>query len=183
VPLNHGHMLKFHSFPGVDVVKGALKAGRTSRGGSTDEGYQAGDFLRGLGYAMSETTKSAAQKRREERKTGHEGDETLIDFAVGATAATGEYISENKAKLGGAGAAGVGMVVGTMVAGPLGGVVGGILSGATTNKAIDTFDKKYGKQSSSQGKSYSYKQKNEQSTHCYLPSTGLTSIFNPLLIN
>ena len=131
------------SFIGVDAVKGALKAGRASRGGFADEGYQAGDFIRGLGFAMSETTKMAAQKRRAERNAGREGDETLLDFAVGATSNTAKYISENKAKLGGAGAAGVGMVAGMAVAGPIGGIVGGILAGATANKTIDKLDQAY----------------------------------------
>jgi hypothetical protein len=102
-----------------------------------------------LGYSISETSKSAAAKRRLRSRKGHHGDENLLDFAVGATAGTAEYVGENKAKLGGAGATGVGMVVGTMVGGPVGGIAGGILVGAATSKTIEGLERRFHKKTSS----------------------------------
>jgi hypothetical protein len=134
---------------GVDGVKGGLQAGKKARGAGADEKYRPGDFARGWGYTISETTKSAAAKRRLKSGKGHDGDRNLLDFAVGATASTAEYVGENKAKLGGAGAAGVGMVVGTMVAGPVGGIAGGILMGAGASKSIEGLERRFDEKSSS----------------------------------
>ena len=134
---------------GVDGLKGGLLAGKRARGAGADEKYRCGDLARGLGYSISETTKSAAAKRRLKSGKGHHGDGNLLDFAVGATAGTAEYVGENKAKLGGTGAAGVGMVLGTMVAGPVGGISGGILAGAATSKAIEGLERRFDKKSAS----------------------------------
>mmetsp|Transcript_18144 Transcript_18144/g.28054 ORF Transcript_18144/g.28054 Transcript_18144/m.28054 type:complete len:347 (-) Transcript_18144:229-1269(-) len=139
---------------GVDGVFGALKAGRKSRGGADDESYEAGDFIRGLGYNITEATKAGGAKRKTKNSvsssavTADEDKGSLADFAVGATSGAIEYADKNKARLGGAGAAGVGMVVGTMLGGPIGGIAGGVFAGAATGKTIEGLEKKFTKCSS-----------------------------------
>eukprot|EP00978_Attheya_sp_CCMP212_P013083 scaffold32689_cov46-Attheya_sp.AAC.4 len=64
---------------GADGLLGAIQAGKESRGG---DGYKPGDFVRGLGYTIVKTTKSAGEKRRA-KKDGKGAEDHLGDFAVG----------------------------------------------------------------------------------------------------
>jgi len=64
---------------GADGLLGAIQAGKESRGG---DGYKPGDFVRGLGYKIEKTTKSAGEKRRA-KKDGKGSEDHLGDFAVG----------------------------------------------------------------------------------------------------
>ena len=56
--------------------------------------------MRGLVQAAGEATKDGAAKR------GKDGNGNIIDWTVGATANTTEYVVENKNRLGAAGAGG-----------------------------------------------------------------------------
>lgn len=52
------------------------------------------------------------------------GDGNIIDWAVGATKGTADYVVQNKAKLGAAGAGGGGFLAGMALGGPVGAVIG-----------------------------------------------------------
>ncbi|EED90953.1 predicted protein [Thalassiosira pseudonana CCMP1335] len=103
----------------VDVVKGAVNAGKRNRKVDESAGYRPGDFLRGVFYAAGEATRDGAIKRGKNVDEGN-----LIDWAVGATSGTSNYISDNKVKLGGATSGGVGFLYGMVLGGPVGAVVG-----------------------------------------------------------
>eukprot|EP00984_Skeletonema_dohrnii_P031810 scaffold24810_cov85-Skeletonema_dohrnii-CCMP3373.AAC.2 len=64
----------------------------------------------------------------------------VIDWAVGATTTTTEYVGENKTRLGGAAAGGGGFIVGMALGGPLGAVIGGLVATAATGKTLETID-------------------------------------------
>jgi len=134
---------------GADGVQNSLDAGKKSR---SADSYKPGDFFRGIGYTVTQTTKEAGEKRRA-KHDGKGADDHLGDFAVGAAHGTVGYVDNNKVKLGGATAAGVGCVVGTMFGGPLCGIVGGIVLGAGTAKTIELLDKEFGKRKSSDDES------------------------------
>eukprot|EP00978_Attheya_sp_CCMP212_P041367 scaffold236278_cov43-Attheya_sp.AAC.1 len=136
---------------GADGVQNTLNAGKKSR---SADSYKPGDFFRGIGYTVSQTTKETGEKRRA-KHDGTGADDNLGDFAVGAAYGTVGYVDNNKVKLGGATAAGVGCVVGTMLGGPLTGIVGGIILGAATAKTIEVLDEKIGKRKSSEDESSS----------------------------
>lgn len=134
---------------GVDGVIGALEAGKKSRGGKGDEGYQAGDFIRGLGFSIQTAAKTGGDKRRAKSGQSQSGDtDNLADFAVGMTSGAVDYADKNKARLGAAGMSGAGAIVGTILGGPVGGIIGGVLTGAVTGKTIEGLEKKYDKRSS-----------------------------------
>ena len=78
---------------------------------------------------------------------GKTKDETpdVVDWAVGATENTKRYASDNKSRLGAAGAGGAAMIDGTMLAGPIGGVVAGIATQVVAGKAIEKVEAKLGK--------------------------------------
>lgn len=99
----------------VDGVKGAVRAGKTSRNAENGATYRPGDLMRGLVYSVGAATRTGAVKR------GRVGKGSIInvvpDFFVGVTADTEEYIGENKSKLGAATAGGISTVAATLVAG------------------------------------------------------------------
>ena len=68
-----------------------------------------------------------------------------MDWAVGASAGVGEYADENKARLGGAGAAAAGFAYGMILGGPLGGITGAMVAGAGTTATIDALDGMFSK--------------------------------------
>ena len=100
----------------VDSVKGAVAAGKRSRRVDEGDRWKPGDGIRGIIYSAGEATKSGALKRGNEGKKGNVVG-GVTDFAVGVGSATGNYVGDNKSKLGAATGAGVGMLVGTMVGG------------------------------------------------------------------
>jgi hypothetical protein len=113
-----------------DGVKGAINAGKSTRGAATDDGYKFGDISRGIISGMSSATKKGAQSR------GSDGSDYLPgDFTVGAMQSLGNYGSENSGRLASAGASGVAATIGLAVAGPLGFVVGGYLGGRAVGDA------------------------------------------------
>lgn len=82
---------------GVDAVKNAVNAGKRGRGVSENDDYQESDIARGLFQAAKEATVRGAEMRGKKDDEGN-----VIDWAVGATTTTGEYVGENKTRLGGA---------------------------------------------------------------------------------
>ena len=86
----------------VDAVKGAVDAGKRSRKVSEQDNWKPGDFMRGLVQAAGEATKDGAAKRGKTL----DGNGNILDWTVGATANTTEYVVENKNRLGAAGAGG-----------------------------------------------------------------------------
>ena len=79
---------------------------------------------------------------RKLRRGCQDGRGNVIDWMVGATVNTGDYIGENKDQLGSAGGAGAGVMVGTMLGGPVGAVIGGVIGGVTSGTAIRQIDKR-----------------------------------------
>ena len=63
-----------------------------------------------------------------------------MDWTVGATANTTEYVVENKNRLGAAGAGGGGFLLGMALGGPVGAVIGGLVATAATGATLDAID-------------------------------------------
>ena len=122
---------------GVDSVKGAIEAGKRQRHADKLDKATASDFFRGIGYSAVEATEKGKLRRG-----SIDGRGNALDWVVGTTENTGEYLNQNKDKIGGAGGATAGVVIGTLVAGPVGAIVGGIFGGASTGYAIKTIDKR-----------------------------------------
>jgi hypothetical protein len=122
---------------GVDAVRGSIEAGKRSRRAEEGEAARAGDFFRGIGYSAVEATRKGRLRRG-----AQEGEGNVVDWMVGATVNTGDYIGKNKDTLGSAGGAGAGILVGTILGGPVGAVIGGVLGGMTTGTAIRRIDKR-----------------------------------------
>lgn len=104
---------------GVDAIKGAVDAGKRARNAREEENYKPGDFFRGLVQAAGEATREGEARRG---KKG--GDGNIIDWGVGATANTTDYVVENKNRLGAAGAGGGGFLLGMALGGPVGAIIG-----------------------------------------------------------
>lgn len=121
---------------GVDAVKNAVNAGKRGRGVSENDDYEASDIARGLFQAAKEATVRGGAEMR--GKKDNEGN--VIDWAVGATTTTGEYVGENKTRLGGAAGGAGGFWVGMAVGGPVGAVIGGLAATAVTGKMLKTID-------------------------------------------
>jgi hypothetical protein len=122
---------------GVDAVRGSIEAGKRSRRAEEGEAAKAGDFFRGIGYSAVEATRKGKLRRGAKDGRGN-----VVDWVVGATVNTGDYIGKNKDTLGSAGGAGAGILVGTILGGPIGAVIGGVLGGMTTGTAIRRIDKR-----------------------------------------
>ena len=120
---------------GVDAVKNAVNAGKRGRGVSENDDYEASDIARGLFQAAKEATVRGAEMRGKKDNEGN-----VIDWAVGATTTTGEYVGENKTRLGGAAGGAGGFWVGMAVGGPVGAVIGGLAATAVTGKTLKTID-------------------------------------------
>ena len=91
----------------VDAIKGAVDAGKRSRNVDEKAATAPVDIFRGVFQAANEATQYGAEKR------GKKGQGNLIDWTVGATAGTADYVVENKNRLGAAGAGGGGFLVGS----------------------------------------------------------------------
>ena len=123
---------------GVDAIRNAnaVSAGKRGRGVSESDNFQAADVARGLFQAAKEATVRGAEMRG----TKDDGRGTLIDWAIGATTTTTEYVGENKTRLGGAAAGGGGFMVGMALGGPIGAIVGGLVATAATGKTLTRID-------------------------------------------
>jgi hypothetical protein len=135
-----GHIAPFvgvAAVVGVDAVRGSIEAGKRSRRAEEGEAARMGDFFRGIGYSAVEAT-----QRGKLRRGCEDGQGNVIDWMVGATVNTGDYIGNNKDSLGSAGGAGAGVFVGTMLGGPVGALIGGVVGGMTTGTAIRRIEKR-----------------------------------------
>jgi len=120
---------------GVDAVKNTVSAGKRGRGKSEGDNYEASDVARGLFQAAKEATHRGATMRGKKDNKGN-----VIDWAVGATTTTTEYVGENKTRLGGAAAGGGGFFIGMALGGPVGAIIGGLVATAATGKTLETID-------------------------------------------
>jgi len=132
---------------GVDAVRGSIEAGKRSRSAKEGEAAKVGDFFRGIGYSAVEATRKGKLRRG-----GGDGKGNVVDWMVGATVNTSNYIGKNKDALGSAGGAGAGVLVGTILGGPVGAVIGGVVGGMTTGTAIRQIDKRIKKVLKKRGK-------------------------------
>lgn len=121
---------------GVDAIKGAVDAGKRRRNADEGDKTRPGDFMRGLVQAAAEATRDGAARRGK----SNENDANIIDWTVGATQGTADYVVENKNKLGAAGAGGGGFLLGMALGGPVGAVVGALAANATTGMALEGID-------------------------------------------
>jgi hypothetical protein len=124
---------------GVDGVKGAIAAGKRSRKvetSSSDDKFQPLDVIRGVFQAAKEATEEGSSMRGKDVGRGD-----VIDWAVGASANTQKYATENKSRLGAAGAGGAAFLAGAFMLGPAAPlalpIAAGIFASAVTGKAID----------------------------------------------
>jgi len=138
IPSPIGPFVGVAAVVGVDAVRGSIEAGKRSRKAQEGEAARAGDFFRGIGYSAVEATRRG--KLRRSGSLARKGN--LLDWMVGATENTSEYIGKNKDTLGSAGGAGAGVLVGTLIAGPVGAVIGGVVGGMTTGTAIRRIDRR-----------------------------------------
>jgi hypothetical protein len=112
----------------VDTIRGAVAAGKESRGVDVSEKYKFGDFTRGALHSLQKASAKGANLRRGESEHYEIG-----DFTVGLASTSKEYVGQNKARLGSAAASGVGMMVGLAVAGPVG-LLAGSYAGASLGR-------------------------------------------------
>lgn len=107
----------------IDGVKASIAAGKKSR--NVDDGAETSpiDVFRGIAYTIHENTEAAG------------GNPLRILQNVAST--TGQYVNENKARLGGAGIGGAGMILGGLLGGPVGAIAAGLASQAIASKTID----------------------------------------------
>ena len=117
----------------VDAVKGAIEKGKKSR--KADEGAttSALDLFRGVVYAVDEANKHGASVRGKSTSRGA----APLNLAIGSLFGTGQYVSENRTRLGAAGLGGLAMVAGALVGGPLGAVVAGVATQAVSGKVLE----------------------------------------------
>jgi len=120
-----------------DGIRNAIVAGKKSRGVNSDDQWQLTDFGRGLRIVAKTAAKAGAEKRGKEGSDGN-----IVDWSYGMADDMGQYTSNNKSRLGAAGAATFGYAIGGLLAGPVGGVAGGIIASAVTGKTIDGYLKK-----------------------------------------
>jgi hypothetical protein len=93
-----------------------------------------GDFSRGVVASVKAAANSGSKMR---------GDKEYAfgDFTAGTSKAVGQYASENRERLGGAGGASLGMIAGVALAGPIG-LVAGSLLGSSAGQASMRIGKK-----------------------------------------
>ena len=108
----------------LDGIKNAVASGKKERNADVNDGYQFGDFTRGLIRGGREASKKGAQMR------GGDGSEYIVgDMTAGAVSGVTEYAGNNKKKLASSAGSGAAAMVGLAVAGPLGFVAGSYLGG------------------------------------------------------
>jgi hypothetical protein len=105
--------------------------GKESRGGSSSDKYQFGDFTRGVVSSVKSAAKSGAEMR---------GDSEYMvgDVTAGAIKGAGSYAVENRCRLAGAGGSAYGMVAGAALLGPVGLVAGSLIGGAAAKSGMET---------------------------------------------
>jgi hypothetical protein len=86
---------------GADAVKASVEAGKRARKAKEGAHGTIGDFFIGIGYAAVEATESGAIRRG--KKAGQQLDP--LDWMIGVSASTGQYLGDNKEKFGQAGGA------------------------------------------------------------------------------
>ena len=115
----------------VDGIRGAIRSGKKARGADKDDGYRFGDFTRGSIRAVGNAMVTGAERRRGDSSRYEVG-----DLTTGVASSAGQYVGENKARLGSAAASGVGMTIGLAVAGPIGLVAGSYLGAKAGGHAL-----------------------------------------------
>ena len=110
----------------IDGVKASIAAGKKSRHAEEGDETSPLDIFRGIAYTINESKDEA-------------GGNPL--HAIQAAASnTGNYVSENKARLGGAGIGSAGMIVGGLLGGPIGAIAVGLASQAVGTHTIETLE-------------------------------------------
>ena len=120
------------------MVKGAIAAGKRSCQKTEGDKTEVLDAFRGVWQAAKESADDGAKIRGKEGNAGA----GAVDWVVGVTANNVSYVDQNKARLGGAGAGGGAMIMGTMVAGPIGGFAAGVVVSALTQRALGKLEAK-----------------------------------------
>mmetsp|Transcript_32787 Transcript_32787/g.60053 ORF Transcript_32787/g.60053 Transcript_32787/m.60053 type:complete len:462 (+) Transcript_32787:2062-3447(+) len=112
-----------------DIVGSTLTMGKASRGASSSESYRFGDFSRGVASSVKHAAKSGAEAR---------GDDAyqVGDFTSGTVKGLGNYTSENKCRLAGAGGSALGMGLGSALLGPVGFVAGSMIGGSAAKSSM-----------------------------------------------
>jgi hypothetical protein len=129
----------------VDMVNGAIAAGKESRG-RPDDAFRFGDMARGTAYFLKEVTRKGAIRRGKSHHDFYDEDDRIkvdpADFVVGATEETGKYLDRNKARFAGAAVGCVATVTLSVFLSPMGGLGAGLLVGQGTTMLIIYAEKK-----------------------------------------
>ena len=127
-----------------DFVNGTIEAGKEARNKPGDK-FQPGDMLRGIVYGAKEMTRKGALRRGKSYHDLYDDEDRVkvdpLDFAVGATEATGGYLDTNKARF-------IGATIGCVTTISLGvfltpwvGIGAGVLAGQATTIIINRTEK------------------------------------------
>jgi hypothetical protein len=127
-----------------DFVNGTIEAGKEARNKPGDK-FQPGDMIRGIVYGAKEMTRKGALRRGKSYHDLYDEEDRVkvdpLDFAVGATEATGSYLDNNKARF-------IGATVGCVATISLGvfltpwvGIAAGVLAGQVTTVCINRTEK------------------------------------------
>ena len=122
---------------GEQKTSNLATSGKRQRNADVGDRANSTDLLRGVAYSFVEATQKGQLRRGSTSGRGN-----VLDWMVGTTDTTFEYIGENKDKLGAAGGGATGVIVGTLVGGPVGGIIGGIVGGVAAGTTIRQVDKK-----------------------------------------
>jgi len=169
-----GQYIALAVLAGVDIVNGAIDAGKKSRN-KPDDKWQVGDMVRGVVYTAKEFTRKGAVRRGKSYHEFYDNNDKVkvdpFDFAVGATEETGKYLDRNKARFVGATIGCVTTITLGVVVTPLVGILAGLVTGQITQFAVKKTEqvlrkKKYTNASQSGFETDSFFNLPEQTHHC-----------------
>eukprot|EP00934_Nitzschia_sp_Nitz4_P002295 Nitzschia sp. Nitz4//scaffold29_size155292//55484//58816//NITZ4_002652-RA/size155292-processed-gene-0.12-mRNA-1//1//CDS//3329546430//2295//frame0 len=146
-----GAYLSVAGVAAYDGVQTIVQNGKEARNNPHDK-YVPGDFFRGLVPTINKAGQRGARQRGKAPKGDTYDEEDRIpvdplDFAVGATTSTAEYVYSNKARLIGTTVAGATVIAFSLAATPLAGIAVGVLTGAAVEAAVAKVEKEFSEES------------------------------------
>lgn len=140
-----GEYLSIGGIALMDGVTLVMDRGRAARD-DTNGNHRVGDFFRGIKISAEEAAMSGARTRGKIDEEYCEEDEIKLDpldFAVGVTGDTANYIYSNKGRFAAAAVAGASVVALTVATGPIAGIVLGVACGIVAETVVKAAEKKF----------------------------------------